>query len=342
MLNLTGYKFIREQLSRIKELRDAVAENKDIEDLHKMRVASRKILSAVYLFENYFRKNMFFEWESKVKKLAKALGKPRDLDVQMLFLDEFMQKHRKESVTLAVGRMKVRLKQRREKLQNRMIKNIDLFLKDISDNPFSKAYDNSKQENEDINADINSLIEKKLSRMKMFEPYIFNIDNVDELHELRKANKLLRYALEIFNPYYGYKLDPFIEQMSAAQDKLGLIHDYDVWQDIIPEFSEKEKVKILKFYGEITPFYSLEPGINYFLEKIKEERIKEYNNFITEWNKLNGENFTGKLLEVIRTEKVLKKPPRKKTVSKPESEKNITTGINPFLDNTIIELPVNK
>jgi len=301
MLNKIGSEYIKGQITKIKSFRKGIEENKDIEYLHKVRVSSRKILAAVYLFENYFKKNSFREWERELKTLAKKLGKPRDLDVHIQFLDNFIQTHQKDAVKTGVNRIKVRFTQKRIKYQDTILVAIDEFLSWVKDNPLNKSYILEKEEGENLKQKITSLIENKLSRIKMFEAYIYNINNVEELHELRKANKLLRYALEIFNPHYENKLLPYINEITKTQDKLGLIHDCDVWGELLPDFIEKEKKKTIRFYGEVTPFYNIEPGIRYLGESLQKSREEQYYLFLEEWKTLNTNNFMPDLINLLLT-----------------------------------------
>lgn len=301
MLNKIGFEYIKGQITKIKSFRKGIEENKDIEYLHKVRVSSRKILAAVYLFENYFKKNSFREWERELKTLAKKLGKPRDLDVHIQFLDNFIQAQQKDAVKTGVNRIKVRFTQKRIKYQDTILVAIDEFLSWVKENPLNKSFILEKEEGENLEQKITSLIENKLSRIKMFEAYIYNINNVEELHELRKANKLLRYALEIFNPHYDNKLLLYINEITNAQNKLGLIHDCDVWGELLPDFIEKEKKKTIRFYGEVTPFYNIEPGIRYLGESLQKSREEQYHLFLEEWKTLNTNNFIPDLINLLLT-----------------------------------------
>lgn len=302
MINKIGYDYIRGQIQKIRANKKGVVENKDIEYLHKVRVSSRKILSAIHLFRDYFKKDGFEIWEEMVLKLAKSLGEARDIDVHIEFLDQFLIDHPKESVRPGINRIKVRMQQQRKKYNEQIVSTLEDFLIATKTTPLEKVFNIKPAKRTNINDQISGLIEIKLSRIKMYEPYIFNINNVEELHELRKATKLLRYALEIFNPQYENGLLPYINEITNIQDKVGLIHDCDVWFEILPDFIEKEKIKTEKFYGDISPFHEIEAGILYFEKALRKTRVQMYNSFIKEWNALNASNFVPELLKVLRVE----------------------------------------
>jgi CHAD domain-containing protein len=61
----------------------------EIEHLHDMRVATRRLRAAMEVFEACFPRKRFRKALKKVKALADALGERRDRDVQIEFLAEF-------------------------------------------------------------------------------------------------------------------------------------------------------------------------------------------------------------------------------------------------------------
>jgi CHAD domain-containing protein len=77
---------------RARELADhsqGVLEVGDIERLHDMRVASRRLRAALEIFEPCFPKRRFNEALLEVKAVADALGERRDRDVTIVALEEF-------------------------------------------------------------------------------------------------------------------------------------------------------------------------------------------------------------------------------------------------------------
>jgi CHAD domain-containing protein len=61
----------------------------DIERVHDMRVASRRLRAALEIFEPCFPAKRFRESLDEVKALADALGERRDRDVAIAALEEF-------------------------------------------------------------------------------------------------------------------------------------------------------------------------------------------------------------------------------------------------------------
>jgi CHAD domain-containing protein len=68
---------------------DGVLDTEEIERLHDMRVATRRLRAALEVFEPCFPRKRFRKALKRVKKLADALGERRDADVELEFLTGF-------------------------------------------------------------------------------------------------------------------------------------------------------------------------------------------------------------------------------------------------------------
>jgi CHAD domain-containing protein len=95
---------------RAEELADHsenVLDTRDIERVHDMRVATRRLRAVLEIFAPCFPKDLHREVVRDVKALADALGERRDPDVQISALDEFAGGAKASSrtgVRLLVGR----------------------------------------------------------------------------------------------------------------------------------------------------------------------------------------------------------------------------------------------
>ena len=77
---------------RSRELRDharGVLDLDDIEPLHDMRVATRRLRAALEVFEPCFPRKRFAAALRDVKEIADALGERRDRDVAIAALEDF-------------------------------------------------------------------------------------------------------------------------------------------------------------------------------------------------------------------------------------------------------------
>lgn len=63
----------------------------DIEYIHRMRVASRRLRAALPLFAGCFPEKEYKHWETEIKQITRSLGRARDLDVQIAFLRTYLK-----------------------------------------------------------------------------------------------------------------------------------------------------------------------------------------------------------------------------------------------------------
>ncbi len=70
---------------------EGVRKGQDIEAVHRMRVSSRRLRAALPLFEPCFKISQYDRWRDSTKGITAALGDVRDVDVQISFLETFLQ-----------------------------------------------------------------------------------------------------------------------------------------------------------------------------------------------------------------------------------------------------------
>ena len=77
---------IRRQAKQLAEQLDGVRAAEDIECIHRARVASRRLRSALKMFSDCFRGKMVKRWRKQIRRITRELGDARDKDVQIDFL----------------------------------------------------------------------------------------------------------------------------------------------------------------------------------------------------------------------------------------------------------------
>ncbi len=82
---------VRVRAAEVFEHSAGVLDVEDIEPLHDMRVATRRLRAALEVFKACFPRKRFRKALKKVKKLADALGERRDRDVEIEFLLGFAE-----------------------------------------------------------------------------------------------------------------------------------------------------------------------------------------------------------------------------------------------------------
>jgi CHAD domain-containing protein len=106
----TAARVIEVRAAEVFEHSEGVLDIDEIEHLHDMRVATRRLRAALEVFEPCFPRKRHRKALKRVKKLADALGERRDRDVAIEFLeglgDEVVQADR-ESLGTLIGRLRV-------------------------------------------------------------------------------------------------------------------------------------------------------------------------------------------------------------------------------------------
>ena len=229
-------------MTRFEELlswREVALDWTDPEGVHSMRVASRRLRSALRDFTPYVRKRRLAPVLKRLKNLADALGEVRDHDVAILGLEEMQKQAPKHSSAalkeLIEARMAVREQARQELaaiIAPEKLQDLETQFVACIDEATSLSPRKSKHpaEPELTFAEMSRAI--ILGRLKEFEKLtnaLFKPLDGGPLHDLRIAVKRLRYALELFQRCWGRSLGTHAKRAARMQTALGDIHDCDVW-----------------------------------------------------------------------------------------------------------------
>ncbi len=285
---------------------EGVRLGKDIEAIHRMRVASRRIRSALPLFETCYPAKYRAGWRNGIRQITRALGQARDTDVQIERLTSFLAAVQDFHCRPGLRRLILRLKQKRARLQTKVNLALDELgkkrLLDILDEQ-NRARMGEQSPGEPYTFELYLLAKNAildlLKNFFSYEAFIHDPTAITELHAMRIAAKQLRYTLETFSPLYANELKNPIQAVKTAQEMLGEIHDCDVWAVYLPEFLEAERLRIIKFYGHAGPYKMLLAGITCFQEDRRMNRQKQYEEFLATWQKWKEKAVWDKLVQTI-------------------------------------------
>ena len=213
----------------------------DADALHDMRVALRRLRSALQNFEGerdapLQQKRVareYAKWRKKLGKLGDDLGYVRDHDV----LDEYLQNYAKQELKLAA--LPAGLDQFEQYLQCERASHFAPMVKRIN----RAAKPRSTREQFDrwalglpgIDAPAPTLREAahlilraRLDDVFALAPGLAQDDDVEQHHDFRKSLRRLRYALESLGVCFETPLKPMVKELVAAQDVLGEMQDRSV------------------------------------------------------------------------------------------------------------------
>lgn len=294
-LQIYGAGILMTHLSALIQEGEGVRLAKDIEAVHRMRVASRRLRATLPLFGPYLAGKRHLEWIKTVRGVTRALGEARDSDVQIEHVHAFLEPLQ-PPYRAGVRRLLLRLRQQRLKLQPKVIIALDKFEKsglvaEMAQKlaPYDIYRDRLDRDDPALIEIANQAIRTRLAEFLAFDEIVPQREKVQELHAMRIAAKRLRYTLETFAPLFEDGLRGYIKSMRASQDMLGEIHDCDVWDVGIMQFMEDERLRTIKYYGTARPFRRLAPGLQLYQESRRSERDATYENFTQSWEQWKNE-----------------------------------------------------
>lgn len=285
---------------------EGVRKSEDIEAIHRIRVASRRLRTALQLFKECLPAKRVNQWNSQMRSLTSTLGRARDIDVQYELLAAIEKKLAKPNLKPGIHRILLRITQTRQKVQSEVNEIIDKLEKskvlDQIENrfrPLSEIPGEQDHRSPALYQLACERINQRLNEFLAYEVYIRRPEYKEELHAMRIAAKRLRYTMEIFSRLYPDELKVPLQAARKTQQLIGEIHDCDVWIDFLPQFYEAEQKRMQKFYGHTRPLHRLLPGLEYFKTDRQQRRDHLYQQFLKNWHNWNQKEVWINLRETI-------------------------------------------
>jgi CHAD domain-containing protein len=310
---LLACQYVRGQLDALARQMRGVRQNKDIEPVHKARVASRRLRVALRMFAECFNAKTLAQWRRRIKKLTKGLGAARDLDVQIDFVERCLEGLDQGNAQARPGveRLLLRLRQRRDAAQPEVLEAVEALEK-------GKVLANMHGELErtlfvlrsrDVQVRSPFVFERAAAHVRRrrqdlwtHERALADPQDVVGHHQMRIAAKKLRYTMEIYGRVYGKRLEPVIKAVKDLQSLLGDIHDCDVWVEYIETFIDQERLAAIDYFGHPRPFESLKPGLLLIHDERKAHREQSFAELLGYWKQLERENLWEDLEDLLRSQ----------------------------------------
>lgn len=229
-----GRKVMRFHLARMLEREPGVRSGIDIEDVHKMRVATRRQRAAWRVFGEAYKRGRTKAHRDGLREVARRLGAVRDLDVQLGAADAY-RADLPAAEQRAIEPLLASWRQHRDDARVLLMRELDSpgygrFLDDYLDfarTEGAAAAQVSAIQPHRVRDTAPSRIWAAYERVRTYEPVLRWAD-VETLHDLRIASKWLRYSLEFVQEALGDESAPLIQRVTDLQDHLGLLNDADV------------------------------------------------------------------------------------------------------------------
>jgi CHAD domain-containing protein len=273
---------------------DGVKEGTDAEYVHGMRVASRRLRSALPLFSFCFPKRRYRRWMKEIRAITRALGDARDTDVQIAFLETYIPGHHPINGSHdTINALFELLLARRKQQQADVLLALESLEEShtIADLSASLRLVNDAADNNDGKSGIPpglyrraaDQVNRVLDELVAYDPVVRNPDDASGHHRVRIATKKLRYTLEIYSPLYPDQCRPAIRNLKRLQKILGELHDCDVWAHILAMAVHTHHKQYLERRKGSIPVFPIEPVLVNILLNRKTQRDLTYTRLSTVW-----------------------------------------------------------
>jgi inorganic triphosphatase YgiF len=248
-LTRAGRHTIKGFLKKIRKHEPKVRQGGDPDAVHDMRVATRRLRSALLLLEDapVFDKKDLRKIRRHLRGLSHELGAVRDLDVFQGHVADYERGHPEASAGVTV--LRDELARRYDAARATLLHHLDSGklerrLDEVAD--FTGHVNDASREVEDGGAELLVLV-RHYAPSAIWRGYeeVLRFECVmpgappPTLHRLRIACKRLRYALEMFAPALGAATEPLVETLMQAQDHLGSLQDAVVALQTVDELREQ-------------------------------------------------------------------------------------------------------
>jgi len=264
----------------------------DIEALHDMRVASRRLRAALRVFRGCFPKNAHRAVVDDVRSITRALGTVRDQDVLIDYLRSFAESHPDAGIDWLIEREAAI----RDSARIEMIESLRKTSESDPESRLAKLIESArcvgrKRRADSFGAQAPAQVKARLAEIKETSKAIPDPENVEGLHMMRISAKRLRYTMEAFTPCFGKPLEKMVAEVKLLQEQLGAIHDCDVW--------------LTRLEG-----YRSEPGLSAercesldgLMAERRETRAKTYEEAVAHWGSLVESRFARRLMKLVSGE----------------------------------------
>lgn len=283
MLCELAHGFLREQAEVLADHVEAVEGRQDIEPVHQVRVACRRMRAGLAFFGDCFDDDKAARWRTQLKKMLRRFGPARDCDVQIEWLQHTLDgmDENDKKTRPGIVRLLLRLRQQRDALQPGLDKAVhrlqrERFTMNLHLETERLLYEVQHAEEQ---AESIRFYDRAADRVgERLDEVFKKLPGLDDAadhaghHALRIAVKKLRYTLELSDRALEGRLKKGIKRLKKFQTLLGNLHDCDVWEAQIDAFIAEETERTAAYYGHTRPMRRLLPGLRWLQTQRRQDR----------------------------------------------------------------------
>jgi CHAD domain-containing protein len=220
---------LRQRLETLIDAMPAV-QSGDTKSVHQARVATRRLRAALPVLRKSLDADAIDRARQRVRRMTRALGPVRELDVSLDTLGEFAGRgiaSGRATTRVREALISERLSRRREMVAAITPGKVERLRREL-------AHVGSGPEVGGRPGAIRDAVRRVERRAKQLADAIDaagSLYSAERLHAVRIAAKKLRYAMEIERELKRSRLTAKIRQLKSMQDQLGRLHDLQVLAD---------------------------------------------------------------------------------------------------------------
>jgi CHAD domain-containing protein len=205
----------------------------DYTGVHQARVATRRLREAVPVLTAGVKGTKARKAGRKIRRLTRALGTVRELDVTLRILDELAD--RPDIPRSAVDDLRAHVIATRDRRRALMLERLEEVNSEKLGRRLKNVADALSACPETWRV---ALAARLLTRSKRLQDAVSAAGRIyvpEPLHQVRIAAKKLRYALEIADELGVRDVRPLVRTLKRAQTTLGRLHDLQVLQQHVAD-----------------------------------------------------------------------------------------------------------
>jgi CHAD domain-containing protein len=297
---------LRTRFAEMYDVRAAALDREEIKGVHDMRVASRRLRSALRDFKEFLDGKGFPK--RRLKKVAAALGEVRDEDVAIAALRDIRSQTDGE-VAAGIERLLSERSRQRERARQRLESVITVTkLAELQQRFLVRLESDSrlreKRDDRRVRGTTKALsfgqagrkvIKSRLAELLDLSESLHHPFKMESLHSMRIAAKRLRYAMELFAPCWGGQLSSYAHEVAELQGSLGDLCDCDNWIADLGARLDRQRRSALRG-GQQPADTQLREAAIWLLQYFTKEHGRHFGNALTRWREWETTGFFRRMI----------------------------------------------
>ncbi len=276
----------------------------DLDELHDMRVATRRMRTAFDIFNPAFEAKTMKRHLKGLRTIGRVLGQVRDMDVLLesaLAYQGKLKENDQPGLEPLIADWSATIAKQRTKMTEHMQSKEYQDFKHMF-NRFLQAADPIEPTDRFAEAKgallrdtVPVLVYSRYATVRAYEGIVYTA-SITQLHALRIEFKKFRYTLEYFREILGEGIGAAINEIRQLQDHLGELHDADVGCQLVRSFLKQwdDKQALKPILERVNP----EPIVTY-LAYLHDERYRLTSSFPVLWRKFSRPEFRQRIAQAI-------------------------------------------